>query len=80
MYIYIYNSTIIFYCEILHYLLVRFDHVISFTGQISANTLGQISPRKLSTHIEFGFFCLHQNMVSTNSASRFGSAGIELRK
>ena len=34
------------------------------------------------TYIEFGLFCfcLHQSMVDTNSASRFGSARIELRK
>ena len=56
--------------------LVRFDHVTSFAGQISANTPGQISPRELSTCIEFDFFCLHQNIADTDSASRFGSTGI----
>ena len=30
--------------------LVRFDHVISFAGQISANIPGQISPQELSTN------------------------------
>ena len=31
-------------------------------------------------YIEFGFFFLHQNMANTNSASRFRSASIEVKK
>ena len=44
------------------------------------NTSGQISPRELSTYIEFGFFCLYQNIADTDSASQFGSTGIEIKK
>ena len=54
--------------------------MISFAGQISANTPEQISPRELSTYIEFGYFCLHQNIADTDSVSRFGSTGVEIKK
>ena len=71
----IYNSTIIFTVK-----SVRFDHVISFAGQISANTPEQISPRSFRLTLNSAlFFCLHQNMADTDS-SRFGSASVAIKK
>ena len=65
-----YNSTIIFTAKscITNLPLVRFDHVISFAVQISANIQGQISLRKLLNYIEFGLFCSHRNMGNAAAA------------
>ena len=65
-----YNSTIIFTDKscITNLPLVRFDHVISFAGQISANTQEQISLRKLLNYIELGLFCSYRNMGNAANA------------
>ena len=50
-------------------------HRANISKYTRANT-----PQKLPAYTEFGFFCLHQNINDTNSASWFGSASIELKK